>query len=608
MWLRQQAQWLIVIIAVIVCSVPQFMALPAYRLDIGTDRTQQRLSLDQPFLSGFWPAEAPPSGNDSTAQYRWTRPNWELLWPHFGRGHWITTISVKKPGDVSLAQRNFQLSTAGIHGITWDGETRRIQALVMSNNGDTPVLRGKLDELVMAGDRRELGIIVTQAIIQPASTPLFPRPWQLGALWCVLAMIVRIGAYLRWQSAYVTIIGSSVVLAGSQLLYPVWWALHSPAVVGAFAMAGVALVVYQLIGRATPLSISAPVWGLFVTLAAVQLVWFWSPWLLASDIRMHVRLFGQAANGDIWLTAVLPCEAGGTIAPYPPIIYLGLAPLGLIFRETHQLIPAWYATAVILHSAAIWYWGSILRAQRTTHALAPLFVIVASLSTLWWNSVHTGEMTNAWGHALFMIAIASWLDERASSLQRVTWSIIAMLSHSGIVLTYALSMAVLVAVMVMSQRRIPWQMLAIHAALGIGIIVIFYSGYGALLNQPPAPAGCPPTYPVAMRFAVIPASYPLFGLIFLAVTLLRSRSHTIATWLAVGLGMAVLSLAVLLVRDQTVRWGIAVAPFMALAISQQWNWARRYGVAARVLYASAILYVVWYFYTGTWQRIISYLH
>jgi len=608
MWLRQPAQWLIWAIAVIVCSVPQFVALPAYTLDIGTDRTNQRVALDQPFLGGFWPAEAPPDSAVGTPKYRWARPEWELLWPQFGRGHWIVKVSFKKPGDTSLAQRNFQLRNTGIQHITWDGEVRHIQALVRANDAGTPTLRGQIDALVSAGDRRALGIIVTQAVIQPAITPLVPRPWQLGALWCAVIVVLTVVTHLpRWQ-ATVGGIGTSVMLAGSQLLHPVWWALHSPAVVGACVVAGIALVGYYLVGRMTPLRISAPVWGLFVIMAAIQLVWFWSPWLIASDIRMHVRLFGQALNGDLWLTAVLPCEAGGTIAPYPPLIYLGLAPLGLVFRETHQLIPAWYAAAVILHSAAIWYWGSVLSAQRTTQPLAPLFVIVAGVSALWWNSVHIGEMTNAWGHALFMIAVGSWFDERATPLQRATWSVIAMLSHSGIVLTYALSMAVFVAVIFVTTRRFPWRVVAINGALGMAAVVFFYSGYAALLNQAPAPAGCPPTYPISMRFAVLPASYPLFGLVFLAITLLRSRHHPMFIWYAVGLGMALLSLAVLLVRDQTVRWGIAVAPFIALAISQHWYWMRRYGVAARLMYASAVLYVVWYFYTGTWQRIISYLH
>ncbi len=608
MWLRQQAQWLIAAIAVIVCSVPQFMALPAYTLDIGTDRTNQRIALDQPFLGGFWPAEAPTGSAVGTPKYRWTRPEWEVLWPHFGRGYWVVKVSFKKPSDTSLAQRNFQLSNAGIHHITWDGEVRHIQALVSAEDTDTPVLRGQLNALTSAGDRRALGVIATQAVIQPAITPLVPRPWQLGALWCVIGLLLaNVTGLPRWI-AVIAVIGTSGILAVSQLHHPVWWALHSPAVVGAFALAGVAVLGYRLAGRGTPQPIPAPIWGIFVALAAVQLVWFWSPWLIASDIRMHIRLFGQATHGDLWLTAVLPCEAGGTVAPYPPLIYLGLAPLGLLFRETHQLIPAWYAAAVILHSAAIWYWGSILSSQATTRPLASVFVIVASLSTLWWNSVHIGEMTNAWGHALFMIAMGSWLDVRASTLQRGTWSIIAMLSHSGIALTYALSIAVLVIVLTLTTRHIAWRMVTIHMAIGVGIVVFFYSGYMALFNQAPAPAGCPPTFPILMRYAVIPTSYPLFGLAFLAVTLLRSRHHALFTWYAVGIGMALLSLAVLLVRDQTVRWGIAVTPFIALAVSQHWHWTRHYGVVARIMYASAILYTVWSFYTGAWQRIISYLH
>lgn len=608
MWLRQQTQWLIFVFAVIVCSVPQFVALPAYTLDIGTDRATQRLTLDQPFLSGFWPAEAPPGSVQSTPQYRWTRPQWELLWPHFGRGFWITTVSFKKPSDAALEQRNFHLQNVGIADIAWQGEVRHIHALLRNHTDDTPVLRGQIDTLNSAGDRRELGIIVTQAVIQPAITPLLPRPWQLGALWCVMVVIMMVGKQLPGQFAIALVSGTSIILATSQILHPVWWALHSPAVAGAFALAGGAILAYQLVGRFVTLRIPMPVWGLFVMLAALQLVWFWSPWLVASDIRMHIRLFGQAANGDLWLTAVLPCEAGGTIAPYPPLIYLGFAPLGLVFREMHHLIPAWYAIAVILHSAALWYWGSILSHDRTTRAMAPLFVIVASLSTLWWNSVHIGEMTNAWGHALFMIAIGSWLDERASTLQRMTWSTIVMLSHSGIVLTYVMSMAVLITVIFVTTRRFPWRMIVMNMAIGVGVIVLFYGGYAALVNQAPAPAGCPPSYAITARFAVLPASYPLFGLAFFAVTLIRSRKHSLLPWYVVGMGMALLSLAVLLVRDQTVRWGIAVAPFIALAISHQWQWSRRYGTAAQVMYITAVLYVAWYFYTGTWQRIISYLH
>ncbi|NBU63926.1 MAG: hypothetical protein EBS29_05420 [Chloroflexia bacterium] len=102
-------------------------------------------------------------------------------------------------------------------------------------------------------------------------------------------------------------------------------------------------------------------------------------------------------------------------------------------------------------------------------------------------------------------------------------------------------------------------------------------------------------------FPLIMIGWTIIGLLVLNPSLVR-------TWIGAGIGAAILSIALLLVTTQTVRWGIAVAPFVAIACAYGFHRLWRFGYASKI---TIVMLMAWYgvfWYSELWHRIMVYLH
>jgi hypothetical protein len=76
----------------------------------------------------------------------------------------------------------------------------------------------------------------------------------------------------------------------------------------------------------------------------------------------------------------------------------------------------------------------------------------------------------------------------------------------------------------------------------------------------------------------------------------------------VGIGAAVVAWMMLLIRDQTVRWALALLPFMALSACIWLGLIAQKRVAGRILAVSTVLFGLWVVYVDRWEEVIRYLH
>jgi hypothetical protein len=233
---------------------------------------------------------------------------------------------------------------------------------------------------------------------------------------------------------------------------------------------------------------------------------------------------------------------------------------------------------------------------------------VALTSPFLLRAIHIGEISNAWAHALYLIAVMSWFDRRTD--WRVRWLLgtLVVLMHTGITITYLATMATYVVWQWIAERKIPQHtILIVTTSMFIGGI-LYYSQFVTTILGGAGIPGCPPDYPLAVRFSTIGDGWVWPILISALGGLLLSKSRTITHMIMVGLGAALLAWAMLLVRDQTVRWALALVPFVALSASIWLGRIAQKRTAGWVLTVSVALFGLWVVYVERWEQVVRYLH
>ena len=113
---------------------------------------------------------------------------------------------------------------------------------------------------------------------------------------------------------------------------------------------------------------------------------------------------------------------------------------------------------------------------------------------------------------------------------------------------------------------------------------------------------------VLVRMALVPTTLPVLfvALAWCGACLLPSRRIKTLFW--AGVIVALLSISVLLIRNQTVRWGMAFYPFGALAGSIFLASLSRFGRIGRIFQFALIGAILSMMVVQLWERIYSYLH
>ena len=135
-----------------------------------------------------------------------------------------------------------------------------------------------------------------------------------------------------------------------------------------------------------------------------------------------------------------------------------------------------------------------------------------------------------------------------------------------------------------------------------------YSAYAGLVGQPAKYPGCPPGIAWTAKFSHITTTLPFVLVCLGAVGLLGVRRSRIADIVIPALVVAMLSVGVLLFRDQTVRWAMVVYPFLALIATAALARLSARGPASKVFALTLGIGVPVVVMVQFWERVYTYLH
>lgn len=583
-----------VVVAGSIRPAPLFVA-------VGGDQTTQLRHLDEPYITNFNPPEPEAWPTDEQPR-RWSKSAWRISWPNAGHGWWISHISINttpRPQD-NLAQLEF--ITPHLSGVVLPNAVRHIQLLTQSTN-ETPIVSTRMAPLKITGDNRDLGIVITRIGITPLGSIV-----RVQLMIAVLAVCLIVGIASRIVLSdfwWTSLIASNLLVLITLFTHAEWWLIHTHTIIVS-SLIGMIFVCFSLFKKHTTLD--ASIWSVIGIAIAAQLIILNSPWLRSSDMAMHIRMLNQVLDGDLLFTAQLPCEAGGQFAPYPVASYLIATPLAILSHERWWHLALLQSGAIIAHAIAILYAAHVLHHYRLSTTQLVLWSGLTISSPFLLRALHIGEISNAWAHALYLIAVMSWFDPARHWRSRLLLSTLVILSHTGITITYLATMATYVIWQWLTTRslpRIPLQVIGASVVIG-GLF--YYSQFITTVLGSPTIAGCPPQYPLMVRYSTIGDGWYWTIIISALIGFSLSSRNSTRQIITIGAGAAILALAMLLIRDQTVRWALAVMPFVALSASIWFTWIAQRRLAGRILAVATVLLGLWMVYFERWEQVVRYLH
>ena len=586
------AVWIGLSIAVLF-TPPATITLP-----VGGDPITGMRDYDAPYLAGFWPAEPRPWQPAMGTALRWSKADWQIHWPHTGSGWWLMRFRTDLSGKPAHPPTQLTWHNPAIGTTTLPSDQRITQVLVHNSQNDTPQINVSTETFRPDGDARTLGIAVTAIELQP-----------LGVRWrpTLLLAFLLVSLFGRWLINHR--IGNLIpfVTGILWLCFPTWIALHSELLITLSGCGWGIGVGLGWIARRWQYDMHA-VARIVVGMVSVQLLALWSPFTHSSDIAMHVRMLNQVLSGQLLLTAQLPCEAGAYISPYPPLTYIFMAPLALISHDGNYQRMVLTGGAIILQAIALCYSYNVLRQTPLPFRAGILFLVLAFINAPLIRAIHVGELSNAWGQSIAVIAMSSWIDRHATRQRQIIWTTMALLSHTGVSVSLSMMLGIFAGLQFINNRHIPRWLIWSGVGVAMMVVGVYYSNYAFLVGQAPGYVGCPPVIPIALRFGAIVNVFPAIIMCWAGIGLLLLPKSLLRTWLWAGLGAALLSIILLLIATQTVRWSIAVAPFVVLAAAYGLHKMWRYGWASKVVVITTLGWYGLFWYSELWQRIMVYLH
>lgn len=614
-------------------------------LAVGGDPTSHRREDDAPFLQMVHAAEpaAPTTvewwtlpGADNP--YRWTQPESVISVPGLGGGHWLITVRAQggRPDGAPTAT-HWQAGTWPPLELMLPATTpRRYTVLVPSDGAVHLTLRS--EPLRVATDPRVLGFVLYAVHVQPVNGWRPPDWGQLGwlGLWLVAILVWggTVGLPARWSMTGLAIGGGAAIVAlglvrpAFALLMPI---LTTLTLLATFISAIITLRrPHQL---AWQQAISLTLIAVIVRLAGLL-----HPHAISSDAGFHANNLLRLGVGHVLLTAGLPAEVGGGLAPYPAGFYLIALPFQLLlnddFASRRLLVTVIAAVLDSLFCLLIWWLVRQAGFGQRTALLSASGYIVATQAL---EALAIGELANVGGQALLIPALlglstgaaAPSSDRRA--LVGLTLAIAAgLMAHSGLTLSFGtfIGWAWLLAWRQPSNIVSPWR-LFVAAAGGLALaLMIMYTAppylelvvnrssqgvnggqpllqiitdtTGALLGlQPPQRRSLP--IPVGLALANLVGCWLLW----------RTTTPTASglRWLlSAWWGSTLSSLALLLIADQGIRWALFLYPALCITAGIALDRIAEQGRLGKVV-VMAWLVAIWGQGLTLWiEQIRDYLH
>ena len=591
-----QRHIIICLIYVVLLTWMWLRPLQPLSVDIGGDLRSGLRDLDGSYVRGFWPSEPRPWHPSQGPALRWSDARWAVMWPHTGTGLWKAQLRIDLSGRPATEPATVTWESPPAGQSVLPPSPRIYTMLVRTTNTDSPTIRATVNTFRVSNDSRALGIALTQIRLDAInrSTP------GLGFVWWLVCL-----GWGAWLLRHHTWLGIAISLLATLCMgaFPTWVALHTESglmlTLAAFAIS----VVAWHLRPSQWLTIQA-----LVVLCWGQLLALWSPWLISSDIGMHVRMLKQVLSGSLLFTAQLPCEAGAYTSPYPPAVYVLLSPFALLSNDADYLPLLMMTAAMLCNAGAVWYMADVLFSRPGLANYRIWFVVVACVNFPLFRATHIGEMSNAIAHGLVTLACISWLDQRQRIWVPVTLTSVALLAHTGNSITLSMMLGILAILHVVRYRHIPTWRRLVTLAIPVGVTLLYYANFTHLIGQAPGYAGCPPESTLFSRLSSLVHVVPFVLVTFAVVGIVWVRDYPQFVAMLAGFGAALVSIAMLTVSTQTVRWGISVIPFLAIPIAYLMVRMWRHGTAGRVLSITSLSAWIWLTYADMWTRIIQYLH
>ena len=552
--------------------------------------------------------------------YRWTSAETTLLVPGAGGGPYLVEFLARggRPDGVPT-QTLWTPGVAPPLALSLPaGKPRRYHLLAPADSAGDLRVTMQTTPYVAPGDPRELGFVLHEVQLQAlGSAPRAPAWPTLG--WLALAVSVIYGLA---RALAVGRVGALALAAGSALLAAAALAAFRPALTVfaptlallALSCAALAVLAWPLVqvisGRRSAVSPDevTQLLALVLLAFALRMGGVLHPQALFSDLGFNANNLYKVSLGEVFLTAGLPSDVGGGRAPYPPGFYVMLLPGELIAvggAARRLLVQGGAALLDSLSLVLIW---ALLRRADLGRRAAALGAACYLLPTPALEAFSIGEYANLGGQALALPLLAllglglvqadggRWtVDGRSGTVHRPPSTVLlaaavamALLAHSGVALSVGALVGAAWCLAWLRGRNGPVDSLrlTLGAAAGLSLaLLLFYSAplfLGLLAERGPRAEGqgTPPLQilidtaralvglaPPEDRRVPLPPLLGLVGLTGLALlALLRPappqaplRALLAAWWLGAALTLALLTLA-----DQGVRWAIFLYPALCL--------------------------------------------
>ena len=581
---------------IVAITHPQTVIVP-----VGGDKQTLLRGYDEPFLINMNPAEPDEWPTDEHPR-RWSKSSWGIQWPNAGSGWWIGQITINTTPRPAQDLATIAFTTPHMNKVVIPNAVRHLQLLVKSH-GETPSILARMPPLAIAGDNRDLGIVITEIGLRPLTDVLrVQRMIAVAAALLLFALVASTFTACWWS--VLQLIGCLVIVY-SNAFYEEWWLVHTHTFI-ICAIIGIGICCIPKLLR--QVKIDDRIGCIVGASIASQLLLLNSLWLKSSDVLMHVRMLNDVMLGKLYFTAQLPCEAGGQFTPYPIISYLIAAPIAALSDERWWHIAVLQNGGIFVNALAVLYMIRICRQYNFKPQTLLIMTLFTVNNMFLMRALHIGEISNSWAHGLYIIAVLSWFDQRTTMSLRVLMAALVMLTHTGIIITFLTTLGVYSLFKWVTERKTPiHEMLALAIATSIAA-TLYFSQFATLLWNNPGIPNCPPNYPLTVRFSTITDNWPWTLVIAGMLGVFFNVRTPIRTMLIIGFSAAIMAWAMLLFRDQTVRWAIALVPFVALSASLWLTNVTRRAWAGTLVAYTTVLYTIWLIYCERWVYLMNYLH
>ena len=458
------------------------------------------------YLRGFYPPE-----RNEHADFRWTGERAHLVVPAAAGNAWRLTLRLSgtRPAGVPpptvrvLADDRFvtQLETSdGFREFTVRFRRDPLPPGDLVITLDTPTF-----DPVGATDDRALGVAVDAVELEPEpaglARPALPPPTYAAVLLALLALAAGLLALLGVGRGLIAALlaGGLVGIVAGELGAPDVTARYLPdLLLVVVALMVVLLGLRPLVRRLfaaggvalTPRE-ERILLGIFAFGAAFHLAGVFFPGFWAHDIGFQVHRLEDVLRGRL-VFDVLSSEWGYRRTPYPPALYMLLAPLAVVARDHSlplRLVPP------LIDASSVFLIAYLLRRCRLPEPapmLAAFFytLVPAGSQLLWWGFF--ANLFGQWATLLVLtIAIGHYADLARPKvfLALVLALALALLSHPG---TFALTVALLPPLAVAlalaagrgGDRRGAALLLLALALSGLLVYALYYRHFaGTLVEQ-----------------------------------------------------------------------------------------------------------------------------